>query len=348
MAKTPLAILLTDIHYHKDNIPQVNSICEQGLKLAIKLKVKVVFIMGDIFTDRTGQTLSVLLAFKGIIRKFSDKDIDLIIFPGNHCKTDQESEDSYLDIYSGMKNVFVIRDGHCVDLKKLLVYCLPYFLENGSYPGRLKKLSIEALKQDRNKVLLTHIAVSGVSNNDGSKVKNELGIKQFSAFDSVFVGHYHNRSKVGDNIYYIGSTHPQRYGEDNDKGFTILYNDGSHEYIQSDFKQYVKLSIDLATTSKKELKEIIEKYSDAEDKVRVVLKGTDEQLASIDSKQFAEVGIDLKKESENILKAVSAAENDEFINFDKKSILKAFNEFCKINEFSPVDKGKGLKYLSKI
>lgn len=294
----PLAILVADSHYDKDNIGEVDDVLDQALELALEQGAEYIFHLGDVFTNRVGQGLRVLLAFRRWLRKCNERNIEVWMIAGNHDKTDLDAEESYLDVYSSYDNVTVISEPTYWNFKGVVVGFLPYFKEEGTYPARLDEL-IEEFQMRTNElkqVLLTHIAVDGVANNDGTEVTNDLDIKRFSYFDEVFVGHYHNRSDVGKNIHYIGSARPNNYGEDNEKGFTILYTDATYEYVNAKFRKYVKITVDLDKTDKKVLEKWRKKFEGSLNNVRFVLKGTEEQLSAISSASFEESGIDIKKE----------------------------------------------------
>ena len=60
----------------------------------------------------------------------------------------------------------------------------------------------------------------------------------FEPFDRVFAGHYHNRTKVaGTRIEYIGSSRQFNFGENEEKGYTILCADGSAEFVRNRVNQ---------------------------------------------------------------------------------------------------------------
>ncbi len=347
----PIGIAITDTHSDKDNIREVNDVLFQCLDLAEELGVKYIFHLGDIFTNRTGQGLRVLLAVRRWIKAAHKKGIIICFIAGNHDKTDLDSLDSYLDVYDTFENVVVFRKGDFIIVKGVLLAFLPYFKENGAYPKRLAKLVSKIAEIDRDvkcKILLTHIAVDGVKNNDGSPVENELTAKSFKAFDDVLIGHYHNRSEVG-NLTYIGSGLPHNYGENNDKGFTILYSDGSFDFQRSKFSKYLKFPIDLGKKkAKKQMQKVLDLHGDSEHHVRVMLRGTEEQLSAVDSRELEQAGIEVKKESKNVLKSINAAENDEFIEFDKKAIMRGFLEYCKDNEITSKQRSVGLGYLKNV
>lgn len=347
----PFAIIVADSHYDKNNVSEVSAVMDQAIDLAIERKINTIFHIGDVFTDRTGQGLMVLLAFSRWLQKCSANGIKVHAIPGNHDKTNQESEESYLDIYEGKYGFKLHRTGKYIFHSPDVLCCfLPYFPEGGSYLSRLEELWSKVVKVDgqkaQNRFLFTHIAIDGVKNNDGSLVTNNLKPKLFSKFTKVFVGHYHNRSNIG-RIHYVGSIRPKDFGEDNRKGFTILNKDGSHEHVDAKFRKFIKVKVDL-TEEEIDFDGLLSQYNTDEDNIRVVITGTEDQLALVPSKTFSDVGIDLKKESVKALKNMEAAVGSDFVRFDKAAITKAFVKFCKSNDMPKDQIAVGLKYIRKI
>lgn len=346
----PISILATDLHYSRDSVEEVNLVLDQLISKTLEIGLDTIFILGDVFTDRIGQNLEVLLGFDAFLQKCKHYSITIIMIAGNHDKTNQKSLKSYLDIFN-KDNIYIVRDFQCIINGNVSYSLLPYFKEGKCYNEKLDRLIEENrdtyIKCTHN-YLLTHVAINGVRNNDGSIVDSGVKSSKFSIFSKVFVGHYHNASKVGNNIFYISSIMPRNYGEDNDKGFTILYDDGTHKLFNPKFKKYKKVVIDLDTTKKTDVLKLRNKYKDSKNNIRFVLKGTEEQLMSMDNGFFSRVGIEVKKESKNILKSVEAAKNGESTTFDKKNIMSFFKEYCELNKFEPKVKGTGFKYLVKI
>jgi len=87
-----------------------------------------------------------------------------------------------------------------------------------------------------------------VRNNDGSIVEGDVEESYFDSFDLVASGHYHDWSEIGENIVYFRSAYQANFGEDDNKGFTVVYDDCSLEYIQSKFPIYRKIIIDMNDT----------------------------------------------------------------------------------------------------
>lgn len=340
--RQPIAVIGTDSHLKKDNEELVINCFKQVRALMLSLQVNTFCHGGDFFTTRNAQPEASLRAAKKIFNLFIDEeeDLDYYQIPGNHDKTELDSENSYLDIFDKYCNL--IKGYNHLDLKGVRIHFIPYFKEDGSYKDYLKKAT-ENLDKTRKNVLLTHIAVTGVKNNDGSEVENSLTSKLFAKFDSVLVGHYHNRSQIGSNIHYIGSMFASNYGEDNNKGVTILFNDGTHEHYQLDFPHYIKVQVD--ANEKKSLKEIQKEYKDTNHHVRLILKGEKSDLETIDKTELQELGFDVKFEDNSIM-IDSDISQGELLVFNRSNLKDAFDEFCKNSNIE--DSEFGSKYLELI
>lgn len=341
--KTPIAVIGTDSHLKKDNEDLVISCFEQTVGLMNELGIKVFCHGGDFFTTRNAQPEASLRTAKNIFQMFNG--ISYWQMPGNHDKTSLDSENSYLDVFDKYCNL--ITGGSYMDFDEIedcnvRLHFIPYFKEDGSYKDYLKK-ALENIDTARKNVLLTHIAVTGVKNNDASEVENSLTSKMFEKFDSVLVGHYHNRSKVGKNIHYIGSMYAGNYGEDNEKGVTVLYNDGSFEYFQLDFPHYVKVVVEAG--NKEELKKAKTEHEGSENNVRLVFKGEKTKMEAINKTELEELGFDIKYEDETKIINKQIAEG-ELIMFNRSNLKEAFAEFCKAGEIKNTAKGE--KYLELI
>ena len=203
MKDNVLFVGLTDTHLNRNSLEDNVSIFKECIQVAKSYGLKTIYHFGDFFTNRDGQPLSTLITFIRIIMLFEEEDMELIAIPGNHDKVHLNSDSSYLDIFKS-PNFTVISKPTLTSgfSKEFELAYIPYYKEIYGYPEHLLKL-IPQLNKKKKYVLITHIAVSGVKNNDGSNVDNELTPDLFSCFYKVFVGHYHNRSQVGKNIFYI-------------------------------------------------------------------------------------------------------------------------------------------------
>ena len=344
----PLLVISTDIHIKESNTDKIIDLFSQQIILANSLGCNNLACLGDIVNSRQAQPLIILKTFEKILDMVHEAGMVLYTIPGNHCKVNYVSKDSYLDQFQWHPALSLFREYEDLDIcEGVRLHFIPFFEEN-VWIEELKKVNL--LKDGKN-YLLSHQAFEGSVNNDGSKVSSPIKPSIVENFDKVFLGHYHNKSKVGRNIYHIPSIQANNFGEDNEKGFTVLYEDGSHELVQSKFEQYHTIVLDMDETTKEDLNdlakqsvELMQEMSkeDGGAKVRFKLKGSPENLNAIKQEEFTSLGIDIKKDHKVIANSIEKAETGEVVVYTDKNILEKFNEFVKEEEYDNVEYGLNL------
>ena len=342
--KKPIAMLINDIHLDKDNGELVFDIFCQAVCECHQIGIDRIIIGGDIFTNRSGQPLSCLIWFGRIIEKCCANGIRLYAIAGNHDKTDSFDEKSYLDVFYGRCDFKCFSKGDFTWLDNCLIGFIPYFDDERwiNEFNKIDKIRRINSKNSDSTFLITHIGIDGVMNNDGTKVESGIKTDIFNGWSKVLVGHYHNASSLGNNVVYTGSAYQNNYGETiDDKGFTIMYNDGSIDHIQSKFPKYIKHTFSVDDINKDEFRKIFDdSKNDSYNHTRFIFKGRRDELQKINASEFSKHGIDCKFESNESVEAINTSDSDFVMNYDKKSIISDFLQFCKENEI----KGDAMKY----
>lgn len=339
--KNPIAVLITDTHLTKKNGDYVFSIFQQAIDVSEKIGCKTVVHLGDHFVDRASQELETVLSFQRIIDLFKSKKIFLKTFPGNHDKSDQTLNTSWLSIFKG-KNEFVdiYEEHHCLQISQgIMFHFLPYYKDE-LYQEILNTIPIET---EFKNVLFTHQGISGVLDNDGVKVANSINKQCFSVFDKVFIGHYHNHSKIDENIQFIGSTDPRNYGENSDKGCVVLYDDLSIERIQFKFKKFITVKFeesDIINLDKK-----IKSIESEGNNVRIVVSGDRIELAKIDKSKLNSMGFEVVLQDTELSNINVDSGDSISLKSDRKELRKDFINYC---ESKGIDKSEFVKILKKI
>jgi DNA repair exonuclease SbcCD nuclease subunit len=336
--KKVIAVISTDWHIKPSNKDSILDLVDQKIKLSKRVQCDNLICLGDVFHSREAQRLDVLSTFEECLDKINENEMTLNVIAGNHDKTDYESEKSFLSSFKHHPGIVLYNSlitGKCFKTN-IVLYFLQFYSEN-LWIEKFNK--IETDKKFKN-VLFTHVAFEGSINNDGSKVTSPIKPSLFNHFDLVISGHYHNHQKVTDNIIHCPSIQQNNYGEDQFKGFMLLYEDLNWEIVPSSFKRYEKIQINLETISKQEINDITEQFSNSKDNVRFEFLGSESKVKALKKQRFVDVGIEVKtkyKEVEDNLEY-----NEEVTEYNKESLKEEFKIFCKKEN---KDYKQGKKYL---
>ena len=337
----PCLLLLNDIHVSKDNIPEFTANWREALDICRTMEIRDIALGGDLFLSRAAQTLDVLLLA-------AEYGMRVTMINGNHDKVNQESPRGYCHIFDQHDNVLVADDYVSLPMGddcRFVLHLMGYFPEDGSFCTRLERLKEEALDPKRLNFLYIHEGINGALSQPSEK---ELPANIFDAFDKVFVGHYHNRCIIPKTrIEYIGSSRQHNFGEDEEKGYTIIYTDGTHEFIKNRVNtRYKVLDISAERAGLHLMDELREIDADGRYKVKVRVHAPQAAMKSVDKTALLEAGatkVELIADDEEMLEASSSSL---FEKFDSHRIRETYEDFCREKQIEEV--AVGLEYLSKI
>ena len=344
----PCLLLLNDIHISKDNIPAFKANWQEAIDICRKMDVKEIAIGGDLFFSRAAQTLDVLLAVHDALLTAAEHGIHVTIAEGNHDKVNQENERGYCHVFDQHSNVLVCDEYVSLPLGddcRFVLHMMGYFPEDGSFCIRLDRLKEEALDPKRLNFLYIHEGINGALAQPNDK---ELPAKIFEDFDKVFVGHYHNRTIIDKTrIEYIGSSRQHNFGEDEEKGYTVIYTDGSHEFIKNQANtRYRVIDVAAERAGLHLMDELREIDADGRYKVKVRVHAPQAAMKSVDKAALLDVGatkVELIADDEEMLEVAASSL---FEKFDSHRIRETYEEFCREKQIDDV--AIGLEYLSKI
>lgn len=338
-------LLMNDIHVSKDNIPDFKANWNEALTICGRLGIREIALGGDLFQSRVSQTLDVLLTVHDVLLLTARAGINITLAEGNHDLVDQEALRGYCHIYDQHPGVTVIDDFLTLENPAwdFVLHMMSYFPENGSFTGRLQALAAGSLVAGKRNYLYVHEGINGALS---TPTQDELPTSIFSCFNKVFVGHYHNRSSIKDtHIEYIGSSRQFNFGEDAEKGYTVLYTDGSYEFIRNEVNpRYHVIEVAVEKVDIHLFDRIDEMKSDqrCRVKVRVVGKSTD----SIDKKKILDAGASKVELVCGDVDMIEAPEEGVLEKFDSNRIRQSYEEFC--SKRNVEDVSLGLSYLTKI
>ncbi len=349
--KTPVLLLANDLHVDKACVDDFVFNWDEMVEQAEKHSIGTICIGGDLFTNRSAQTLNVLMAVKKCIEHAESKGINLVIALGNHDLTDQAVTYGYPSLYDSHKNVTIVNDGaFFIPLNpghgKIHLAIMRYWNENTMFCDKMECLKDELSRMGispADVILYVHEGIHGGLGNLEAKL--EVPQSAFKGFKYVLSGHYHNRIKVeGANIEYIGSTRQKDFGEDENKGYTIVYDDGSYSFIQNQVNmRYVTLKQPYSAINEAFIDKIKD-YVDDGYYVKLKISCTESERKSIDKEELYSAGV-VKIDYDTEEAVVAQITNDDLSKkYDNNGIKTEYSSFCSNNEKSS---DLGIKYLNK-
>lgn len=335
--KQPLAIISTDWHIKADNKESILSIAEQEIQLAQNCGVGTIIWLGDIFDSRMSQSQELLTLMDSILNMYYLAGLTVHCIPGNHDKTDYGDDKSFLTVFKYHPNFHLHEELDMFVLGQYKFWLMPFYRQD----VYLEKF--EMCTPLGRCVLFSHTAIQGSINNDGSKVESSIKASLFKGFEKVFLGHYHNRQQPAKNIFHLPSVQQNNFGEDEDKGFTVLYDDLSFDLVKSVFKPYKEIVVDARTVTSEELVELSKSSVDGVN-LRLTFTGDKQAVKKIDRKKFTAVGISVQVKYDDV-NVDEVDEHQNIIAMTGTSIAEKFEEFCKEKGYDYI---KGYELLKEI
>lgn len=346
--KRPFALLINDIHVSKDNIPEFTANWNEALEICKQQGIDRIIVGGDLWLSRSAQSLSTILAVKSAIVKAMRQNLILVIAEGNHDKVDQESLEGYSHVFSEYDEIEIVDDFAIYEMldgdSQVDLFVMSYFPENGSFIKRYNEMC-EELVPGRKSILYIH---EGIRGGLATPSEDELPADIFSKFDATLVGHYHDRKRIpGTSIEYIGASRQHNFGEDEEKGYTILYTDGSYEFVKNEANiRYKVIDVNFDEMDDAFLKELQRIKEDGRYRVKTRISCQSKQASSIDKQKLVECGatkIELVTEQTQIRIMEG---QDLSKKYDKSGIKQEYANFCSDKAIDNVE--LGLTYLDKI
>ena len=320
------AVVFADIHIDKNNRPEDTlAVLRQIMQYAVKNKVDVVYILGDIY-ERKRAYNSEKAIFEKFVKYLSDKGIEVVILSGNH---DMDS-----DGVSGVEE-FGILEFQNVTLKSN-----PCIVTLGKY-----------------KIWLGHMLIQGaklgpVDYQVGSTISVKGILDKWDA--SIYLlGDVHKAQKLNDNppMLYVGSPERIDFGERNEKkGFTLITASDKLEYkfIPLDIRPMIQFDLEYANLNNWLNDDLGPQPDTTEAIVKVKITCDKNEYGKIEEKDIKEhlstakqviIEYDINKKARIRSKKIK----------ESSSPVKAFETYAQLNEFDQetIDLGLGIMKETK-
>ena len=152
---------------------------------------------------------------------------------------------------------------------------------------------------------------------------------------------------VRDKTFIDHASRQHNFGEDEEKGYTVIYTDGSHEFIKNKVNtRYRVIDVAAERAGLHLMDELREIDADGRYKVKVRVHAPQAAMKSVDKTALLDAGatkVELIADDEEMLEVAASSL---FEKFDSHRIRETYEEFCREKQIDDV--AIGLEYLSKI
>lgn len=233
MTAKPIAVIINDIHYNLNTLPVADAAMRKAVAKANELKVTLI-VAGDLHDTKANMRAECINA---MISTFKLCDSPPYFLVGNHDKTNERDSKHALN--------FLHQFGPVIDRpvkdSKLGFYLVPYNHDPEELKSYLKTLPARSR-------LIMHQGIQGSNAGDYIQDKSAITAEDVSGM-RVISGHYHSRQDIklpDEGLWtYTGNPYTLNFAEaeDPEKGFHVLMSDGSLQFIPTNLRKHVVISV---------------------------------------------------------------------------------------------------------
>lgn len=242
MKSKPIAVLISDVHYSVPTLALADAATRQAVFTANELEVPLV-VAGDLHDTKAnlrGECVNAML------ETFSFCQILPIIIPGNHDRLNEKAPAHALNFLESMS--------HIVEEPEYLVEIDSWVIPYQHDPAEMREI-LSFIKPGSR--IIMHQGLKGT--NSGDYIQDKSAIEHADVADfRVISGHYHTRQDIKTGrpqkdtvglFSYIGNPYTLNYAEANDppKGFQILMDDGTLEFVPTNLRKHVIIELEIDT-----------------------------------------------------------------------------------------------------
>lgn len=216
---------------------------------SVAIKADAVLFGGDLFHVRKTISVAAFNAVYEQMSRFATAHIPVTMIHGNHDQADRDGTvhsihafRSFLDVidHPGWNQIRCVNTGETVHL-----LAVPY-IENLLQLREIVNTSCPS--SSTHKMMLAHLGIQGaligsdfVYPNPFDAAVSDLNV---TAFDSVYLGHFHLHQQLAPNAWYIGAPLQHNWGDrkDQQRGFLVYDTEtGTHERVQLKAPKFVEV-----------------------------------------------------------------------------------------------------------
>jgi DNA repair exonuclease SbcCD nuclease subunit len=301
----PIAVLISDVHYNLQTLPLADAAMRQAISKANELDIPLI-VAGDLHDTKANMRAECVNA---MIETFNMCRTKCYIIRGNHDALNEKSEAHSIGFLNRLGEVEDLDksnwDNYVSEPAVVVVDQPNFFNDLGAFNGNSVHLipyhhDVSQLRKylstvDKGSTIIMHQGIQG--SNSGEYIQDKSAITKEDVADfRVISGHYHARQDIKTGrpqkgavglFSYVGNPYTLNFGEasDPEKGFQILMNDGSLEFVPTDLRRHCSFTCDtlfLNDTRKATLPGL-----KAEDLLWVKVLGSKEELLTVTKTKIA-------------------------------------------------------------
>lgn len=285
--KKPRAIIINDIHYNINTLSLADVALRKAIHEANFAQVPLI-VAGDLHDSKANLRAECVNA---MIETFKLCDQKPYVLIGNHCRINEKSEEHSLNFLAPY--VVLVEKPYCLWAKGLgdPLYLISYHHDSEKLKQYLKTF------MPKEAILIMHQGIQGSNSGDYIQDKSAITKDDVSGL-RVISGHYHQRQDIklpNDGLWtYTGNPYTLNYGEANDpeKGFHVLMDDGSLEFVSTNLRKHVVIELGAYESYDLISGPSLDKIG-KDDLVWVKIVGTKEQLVKINKSDLSkELGLE--------------------------------------------------------
>ena len=229
--RTPRAVIISDIHYDIHTLVVADAATRKAVDRANVLGVPLI-IAGDLHNTKANMRGECVKAMIDTVRQAL---YGVYILRGNHDAINEKSAAHSLEFLRPYATVIDYEQEH------LGLHFIPY----ANTPSTIVAYLTGTLSGS---TLIMHQGLKSANAGEYYQDKSALTHADIADY-RVISGHYHYRQNIdtgkGNTFSYIGNPYTLNFGEANDpqKGFQVLYTDGSLEFVPTNLRRHMVINV---------------------------------------------------------------------------------------------------------
>ncbi len=272
-----LAVVSGDIHYDLSTLAVADKATRLAIEKANTLQIPFV-ANGDTHNTKANLRGECVNA---MIETFKLAKVQPIINIGNHCKINQKSIEHSLNFLAPFAQIIAVPEF----VPRLNSYVIPYNHDVQELRDYLKTLPYGA-------TIIAHQGVTSANFGEYLNDTSALSPKDLAKFRTI-LSHYHNRQDIECGpregfiglASFVGSPYTTTFAECSDlpKGFQVLYNDGSLEFVPTNLREHKVLDLHVSELNTDRLF-----MGENSDIVWIKIRGPSSQLSTLTKSWIAQ------------------------------------------------------------